>query len=266
LKTALLLLSMALLSALPAHAQQPAAAQTASTFGMVTGTVAYRQRIALAPNAVLRVQLENVSLADAAAKIVSEVLLPTNGKQVPLSFAVPYRKADIVTNHRYNIRATILVNGKAQFISTTANSVLTNGAPTNIAIMLQASAPAPPTASTAKLEETYWKLTSLTGQAQLVPIADNQKEAQITLHKQGTKMMGTAGCNRLFGTYKVTSSQLKFTGVGGTMMACPEPLMKQERNFIAALKATTGFRIRGEELELLAGTKVVAKFHSVYLR
>ena len=45
----------------------------------ITGTVAYRERIALPPNAVVSVALEDVSLADAPAKAVSytHLTLPT---------------------------------------------------------------------------------------------------------------------------------------------------------------------------------------------
>ena len=73
-------------------------------------------------------------------------------------------------------------------------------------------------------------------------------------------MTGSSGCNSLFATYTRTGNALKFTNIGGTMMACPEPLMKQEKTFTDALKASTTYRITGQVLDLLAGTKILARF------
>jgi putative lipoprotein len=228
-------------------------------FSLVTGTVTYRQRIALPANAILKLRLEDVSLQDVASKLVAEVTLPTNGKQVPFGFAIPYRQTDIVRNHRYQVRAMILVNDNVMFTTTTAYPVLTNGASNTVSILVQSIGGSHAPSSHA-LEETYWKLTYLAGQTPLVPA--ERREPQITLHKEGKKMSGTAGCNGLFGTYALAGNSLRFRGIGGTMMACPEPLMKQERVFTDALKATTSYRITGGQLELLAGARVVARFQA----
>jgi putative lipoprotein len=56
----------------------------------VTGTVAYLQRSALPADAVVNVQLQDVSVQDAPAKIVAEVKIPAEGKQVPIAFRIPY--------------------------------------------------------------------------------------------------------------------------------------------------------------------------------
>ena len=109
----------------------PPVVGNAASFLLITGTVAYRERIALPPNAVLRVSLEDVSRMDVAAKVIAEVNTLTDGKQVPLSFAIPYRRADVVAGHRYQVRAKIIVNGQARYNSTTAYPVLTSGTPTN---------------------------------------------------------------------------------------------------------------------------------------
>ncbi len=237
-----------------------------ASFLLITGTVAYRERIALAPNAVLRVSLEDVSRQDVAAKVLAEVNTLTDGKQVPLAFAIPYRTAEIAANHRYQVRAQIIVNGQRRYLSTTAYPVLTQGAPARVTILVQAIATTPPVSPSpsAKLEETYWKLTYLDGQTSLVP--SPRQEPKMTLHKMGRKMTGSSGCNALFASYTLSGNMLKFTGIGGTMMACPEPLMRQEQTFTGALKATTTYRITGEVLDLLAGTKILARFHTVYLR
>lgn len=97
----------------------------------ITGTVAYRERIALPPNAVVTVALEDVSLADAPAKVLAKQTFETEGKQVPLSFELNYDNNEIKPNHRYSVRARIEVDGKLRFISDTHNGVITDEAQTH---------------------------------------------------------------------------------------------------------------------------------------
>jgi uncharacterized lipoprotein YbaY len=103
----------------------------------VTGTVAYLQRSALPPDAVVNVQLQDVSLQDAPAKIVAEVKIPTAGKQVPIPFRLEYAAADINLTHRYAVRATITGDGEMKFTSNTSYPVITRGAPAEVEILVQ---------------------------------------------------------------------------------------------------------------------------------
>jgi hypothetical protein len=56
----------------------------------VTGTATYLQRIALPPNAVMTVRIEDGSKADAPAEVIGEQVIETKGAQVPIPFAVSY--------------------------------------------------------------------------------------------------------------------------------------------------------------------------------
>lgn len=97
----------------------------------VTGTVTYRQRIALPPDAVVNVTIEDVSRADAPADMIGQQIIETRGSQVPIPFAVPYDSNKIEENHSYNLRATIKDgSGKLLFTSDTAVPVITRGNPT----------------------------------------------------------------------------------------------------------------------------------------
>ena len=110
---------------------QPAA--TAS----VTGTVTYRERLALPPNAVVRVGLQDISLADAPAIVLSEQLIVTGGRQVPIPFALDYDPAGIDPRFTYAVSARITVDSQLRFISTTATLVITRGYPTDVEIVVQ---------------------------------------------------------------------------------------------------------------------------------
>jgi putative lipoprotein len=116
-------------ASLPQFATKPVSQppQTAT----VTGTVTYRQRIALPPNAVVKVRLQDVSRADAPAILLDEQTIPTNGKQVPFPFTLNYNPSQIKPNHSYAVSAQIFIDGKLRWTSTTRNAVITNGNPTN---------------------------------------------------------------------------------------------------------------------------------------
>jgi uncharacterized lipoprotein YbaY len=97
----------------------------------VTGSVTYLQRIALPPDAVVTVRIEDVSKADAPAEVIGEQVIQTDGAQVPIPFAVPYDPGEIEENHSYSLRVRIEDDtGKLLFINDTSIPVITHGNPT----------------------------------------------------------------------------------------------------------------------------------------
>ena len=89
---------------------------TVGDIGMakIEGTVFYRERIALPPNAVVEIQLEDVSRADAVATVVAALSLSSeNGP--PYAFSIDYDPARIDSRMTYALRASILVDGKLMF-------------------------------------------------------------------------------------------------------------------------------------------------------
>lgn len=113
----------------------------------------------------------------------------------------------------------------------------------------------------AELLNTYWKLISLNDTI-VKPIAD-QKEAHLILQEQDQRLAGFGGCNRFFGSYTHEDEKLSFSGMGSTMMACPEG-MDTEQAFLLALGQTNRAVIRGEFLELFHDDKKLARFEAIY--
>ena len=105
----------------------PASGATASA--VLNGTVTYRARIALPDSATVRVRIEEVSLADAPARVVAEqTFVPV--RQVPLPFALAYDPATIDVRRRYAVRAEIRDRtGRLMWTTTTRTPVFTQGGP-----------------------------------------------------------------------------------------------------------------------------------------
>ncbi len=102
----------------------------------VTGTVTYRERMALPPDAVIEVTLADVSLADAPAKTLGKQMMKANGKQAPFPFSISYEPKTIIPNHTYAVSARITIAGKLTFINDTRYAVLTNKAPSKVDLVL----------------------------------------------------------------------------------------------------------------------------------
>lgn len=134
-----------------------AQAQAAGDVITVSGSAAYRERIAMPPDAVLTVRIEDVSRADAPARLLAEVREVFGARQVPIGFALTVPRSAIDPRARYSLRATITVGGALRFTTATHHAVLTAGAPDKVELLLVAvptalpTSPAPATAAAPKL-------------------------------------------------------------------------------------------------------------------
>lgn len=81
----------------------------------ISGTAVYRQRIAMPPDAVLNVRIEDVSRADAKAILVAEMNEAFAARQVPIHFSLTVPRSAIDPRARYTIRATIKVGSRLRF-------------------------------------------------------------------------------------------------------------------------------------------------------
>ena len=109
----------------------------------VTGTVTYRERLALTGEASLVVELRDVSYADAAAPLIASQTIHNPG-QVPITFEVPYNRADIDRRKVYSITARIIESdGRLAFTNDTAYEVITRGNPGRVDMLLVLVQPPP---------------------------------------------------------------------------------------------------------------------------
>jgi heat shock protein HslJ len=106
----------------------------------------------------------------------------------------------------------------------------------------------PPNIAADPLDGTTWLLVSyVDADGPTVPALEGIRAA-ITFEDGG--VAGSAGCNRIGASYQVDGSTIKFGPFRMTMMACPEPQMKQEDAVTKAMAGTTAFEISGDQLLL----------------
>ena len=110
-----------------------------------------------------------------------------------------------------------------------------------------------------RLENRPWRLVSYANAQAETVTARKEPAAVVTFEDGGVG--GTSGCNSFFGSYTLDGDLISIEQIGSTLMACPDPLMQQEQDFLAALSAAAGYAIDGETLQLLdAAGSAVATF------
>lgn len=209
----------------------------------VTGEIAYRERIALPPGYVLRVEILDISRQDVAATTVSATELRPD-HQVPVAYALAFDPARIDPAHRYAVRAEILVDGRLDFTTTQVHPVITGGAPLKADLILsrvaQKNRPAPEIVG-------EWLVEDIGGRG----VIDSLRST-LRIDADGN-LSGLAGCNRFAGAISYPDGTFRLGPLASTMMACPDAAADQESRYHAALEAVRSAGVEGAFLILRDG-------------
>lgn len=198
----------------------------------LNGTVAYRERIALPPSAVIEVKLVDVSLADAPAKTIAETSVSPSG-QVPVSYELRFDDAAIKPGQTYALQARIMVNGQLWFTTTSRHQVLAGGTDDTNIMVQRVTADA---ASAAGLAGR-WLAEDIRGGG----VIDNLQTV-LEIAADGS-FSGSGGCNRMKGNSTISGDEITFGPIASTMMACAPAVSDQEEKFFAALGDVRAWRI-----------------------
>jgi putative lipoprotein len=104
--------------------------------GVLKGSVSYRERMTLPSDAVLEVELVDVTRQDVGAPLVAETAVFPEDRQVPLPFELRYDPAKIDPSRSYALRATIHSEAQMLFTTDTVYRVITQGNPTHVDLWL----------------------------------------------------------------------------------------------------------------------------------
>ena len=219
---------------------------------LITGTVSYGTQSPPPIGAELDLSLEDVSRADAPADVISVASFTSSTP--PYKFDLTYDPSVIIANHRYVVRARILVDGAVVFVSDRSYPVLGTANITHVDMLMRRAASAAPDQSTTQLENTFWKLVTLGDENVASPAGARQ--VHVVMHSEGHRVQGFAGCNGMMGSYTLNGARLTFSQMGGTMMACTNG-MELEQKFHRMFPRVATWKIDGESLQLLDGAETV---------
>lgn len=194
---------------------------------VLRGTVAYRERMALPPGAIVEVKLLDVSLADAPSRTIAETRV--SGRRIPARWTLRYDSRRIEPRHSYALQARITHQGQLLFITTERHSVFTGGPDkTDIWVQRVSGEDRPPAAAPSPVGS--WRLASLGGKDVPTSITTTLEIAA------DGKVSGRGGCNGFGGTATIQGRVIRFSRMVSTMMACEPDKMAQEQRFLKALE------------------------------
>lgn len=119
----------------PAPTTQTSTSQT--TEPVVNGTITYREKITLPADAVVRIEILDVSERVRDFVVVAEQTI-TNPGTVPIKFQIRYAPEKIDPNHQYHLLARIEDgSGRVLFTSSKAYPVISKGSATNLEVIVE---------------------------------------------------------------------------------------------------------------------------------
>lgn len=200
----------------------------------LSGTVTYRERMALPPSAIVEVKLLDVSLADAPAKTIAKASVKSR-RQVPIQYRLRFDDAQIKSGRSYALQAQITVDGQLWFTSTMRHTVFAGGVD-NMDIPVQRVSKNP--ASSAPIRPDGRWLAEDIRQGGVI----DRLQTVLEIATDGT-ITGTGGCNRMSGRATISGDKITFGPIASTKMACTPAAMNQEAKFFAALRDVRTWRI-----------------------
>lgn len=206
----------------------------------LSGTVTYRERIALPPSAVVEVELVEVSLADAPSITIAETSVNPSG-QVPVPYELRFDDAVIKPGQTYSLQARVMVDGRLWFTTTSRHQVLAGGTDdTNIMVQRVTA----DVASAAGLAGR-WLAEDIRGGG----VIDNLQTV-LEIAADGS-VSGSGGCNSMRGQSAISGDRIAFGSIASTLMGCEPAVSDQEEKFFAALGDVRAWRIDPEQNKLV---------------
>lgn len=215
----------------------------------ITGTATYRERMALTPDAVLIAALDRFH--GSAQTQLSELTMSLNGRQVPISFTLPYEVGRTESGTRFGVRARILDRGRVQFETASHAMVIANGV-RQVRLNLVRSAPLPGPG----VVDTDWTLMVLDGK--VVPFTD--RLPTLRFDSSNGRVVGFGSVNRFGGSFAYRAPMIQIDPGASTLMAGPADRMQVESTMLRLLPLVNRAEIEAGELTLLRGDRPLMRF------
>ena len=105
---------------------------------LISGSITYPEKVALAPNVVVQIQVVDVSRADAPATVVASTELHPAGKQIPIAYRLDVKRSEFRPGRRYQVNVRITEGKVLRFITKTAHPLDIDRLPARFDILVNA--------------------------------------------------------------------------------------------------------------------------------
>ena len=117
--------------------QRPSDGEGQPAGARVTGMVTSRVRTVLPQDALLQLELADISRVGAPGRTVALREIWTGGRQFPISFDIPYSSAAIDSDRSYAVQVKVTQGNRLLFKNLTVYMVITNGIKSNLEVVVE---------------------------------------------------------------------------------------------------------------------------------
>lgn len=212
--------------------------------GELQGSVTYRERIALPPDAVLDVRLVDPARRGLAAPIVARTAIATQGRQAPLPFTLHLAPPRVERGGSYSLQAHIRSGGRVLFTSEKAVPVVGGTDPGRVELLLVRAAGS---SAVPDLRRSNWLLEDLAGEG-----PPGRVDAMLAFDAEG-RIGINGGCNRFSAAAEIDGQALVIGAPAAvTQVACLSENAEYETRYLQALQRAEWFETDGKVLRLFA--------------
>jgi putative lipoprotein len=198
----------------------------------ISGTLSYRERIALPPGAQMEIVVSDITLGRDQELILSRELNTIGQGSPPIPFSINVSKLNLSDGPLYGLRAFIRERDGAILFRTSEPFLLNLRSDTvNIGdIVVSMTSPDDPgLAKIPDLQDGEWRVTQIGGD-----VVPETSAPTISFAVDG-RVYGSTSCNRFNSSYSLDGNALEIGNLAATKRACDPGLMQQERRFLDAI-------------------------------
>lgn len=215
---------------------------------IVSGVALARERVVLPPEAVFEATLLDVTHPDMPPVVLGRQRSAPAG-QAPFALWIPYPSSRFVSKGRYEVRATVTLEGRLLLATDKRHPVPQDAAFRRVDVQLQRLLPQAATVeASVPLVLTYWRLVEIEGEAVGRP-PEGAVTPHLVLQADEPRVAGSGGCNRFLADYALQGGRLRFERLVSNITLCL-PASGTETRFFEALLAVQSFRQQGSQLVL----------------
>jgi len=117
--------------------QRPSDGEGQPASARVTGMVTSRVRTVLPQDALVQLELADISRVGAPGRTVALREIWTGGRQFPIPFDIPYSSAAIDSDRSYAVQVRVTQGNRLLFKNLTVYMVITNGIKSNLEVVVE---------------------------------------------------------------------------------------------------------------------------------
>lgn len=218
---------------------------------VVTGVALTSERVVLPPEAVFEATLLDLSQPDTPPVVLGRQRSQPAG-QPPFAVRIPYPSSRFVPKGRYEVRATVSLEGRVLWTTEQRYPVPQDAAYRHVSLRLLRVLPQMATVEAAvPLAWTHWRLVELEGETVPRP-AEGAAAPHLVFHSDEGRILGFGGCNRFLADYALQGARMRVGQVVSNISLCLDSGGLEGR-FFNALAAVESFRQQGNQLVLRDG-------------